>query len=77
MHTSTHTVLYDPDGLIEAGLPLDREPYECLGRVFRILPGSRAPARASAALSSVANAPQWLPPPPCIRTHQTPLPDPA
>jgi endonuclease III len=30
MHTSTHTVLYDPDGLIEAGLPLDREPYECL-----------------------------------------------
>ncbi|WP_189554796.1 DUF6415 family natural product biosynthesis protein [Streptomyces lavendofoliae] len=30
MHTSRHTVLYDPDGLIEAGLPLDREPYECL-----------------------------------------------
>ncbi|MEV5516274.1 DUF6415 family natural product biosynthesis protein [Streptomyces flaveolus] len=30
MHTSTHTVLYDPDGLIETGLPLDREPYECL-----------------------------------------------
>ncbi|MFJ8028399.1 DUF6415 family natural product biosynthesis protein [Streptomyces sp. NPDC096311] len=30
MHTSTHTVLYDPDGLIEAELPLDREPYECL-----------------------------------------------
>ncbi|MDV9187636.1 restriction endonuclease [Streptomyces sp. SR27] len=29
MHTSSHTVLYDPDGLI-AGLPLDREPYECL-----------------------------------------------
>ncbi|WP_329111833.1 DUF6415 family natural product biosynthesis protein [Streptomyces sp. NBC_01353] len=28
MHTSSHTVLYDPDGLIEAGLPLDREPYE-------------------------------------------------
>jgi hypothetical protein len=23
-------VLYDPDGLIEAGRPLDREPYECL-----------------------------------------------
>ncbi|MEU7039046.1 DUF6415 family natural product biosynthesis protein [Streptomyces sp. NPDC046237] len=22
--------MYDPDGLIEAGLPLDREPYECL-----------------------------------------------
>ncbi|MGP3635343.1 DUF6415 family natural product biosynthesis protein [Streptomyces sp. 24-1644] len=30
MHTSSHTVLYDPEGLIEAGLPLDREPYECL-----------------------------------------------
>lgn len=30
MHTSTHTVLYDPEGLIEAELPLDREPYECL-----------------------------------------------
>ncbi|MEU9984834.1 DUF6415 family natural product biosynthesis protein [Streptomyces sp. NPDC050856] len=33
MHTSTHTVLYDPDGLIEAGLPLDREPYESLVKV--------------------------------------------
>ncbi|MEU2119529.1 DUF6415 family natural product biosynthesis protein [Streptomyces sp. NPDC016459] len=30
MYTSSHTVLYDPDGLIEAELPLDREPYECL-----------------------------------------------
>ncbi|MCZ9349780.1 DUF6415 family natural product biosynthesis protein [Streptomyces mutabilis] len=30
MHTSAHTVLYDPDGPIEAGLPLDREPYESL-----------------------------------------------
>ncbi|GHB75670.1 hypothetical protein GCM10010377_77620 [Streptomyces viridiviolaceus] len=30
MHTSTHTVLHDPDGLIEAGVPLDREPYESL-----------------------------------------------
>jgi hypothetical protein len=30
MHTSTHTVLYDPDGLIEAELPLDHEPYKCL-----------------------------------------------
>ncbi|WP_327173796.1 hypothetical protein [Streptomyces sp. NBC_01335] len=27
---STHTVLYDPDGLLEAGLPLDREPCESL-----------------------------------------------
>lgn len=33
MHTSSHTVLYDPDGLIEAGFPLDREPYECLVKV--------------------------------------------
>ncbi|MFB7374190.1 DUF6415 family natural product biosynthesis protein [Streptomyces sp. NPDC056222] len=30
MHTSSHTVPYDPDGLIEAELPLDREPYESL-----------------------------------------------
>ncbi|GHB30939.1 DUF6415 family natural product biosynthesis protein [Streptomyces chryseus] len=30
MHTSSHTVLYDPDGLIEAELPLDREPHESL-----------------------------------------------
>ncbi|WP_369175682.1 DUF6415 family natural product biosynthesis protein [Streptomyces mutabilis] len=30
MHTSSHTVLHDPDGLIEAGLPLDREPHESL-----------------------------------------------
>ncbi|MGW4549938.1 DUF6415 family natural product biosynthesis protein [Streptomyces violaceorubidus] len=30
MHTSSHTVLHDPDGLIEAGLPLDRAPYESL-----------------------------------------------
>ncbi|MFE4801754.1 restriction endonuclease [Streptomyces sp. NPDC056708] len=30
MHTSTHTVLYDPDGLIEVELPLAREPYESL-----------------------------------------------
>lgn len=30
LHTSAHTVLYDPGGLIEAVLPLDREPYECL-----------------------------------------------
>lgn len=30
VHTSSHTVLHDPDGLIEAELPLDREPYESL-----------------------------------------------
>lgn len=30
MHISSHTVLYNPDGLIEADLPLDREPYEYL-----------------------------------------------
>ncbi|MFF8717350.1 DUF6415 family natural product biosynthesis protein [Streptomyces sp. NPDC015184] len=27
---NTHTVLYDPDALIEANLPLDREPYKSL-----------------------------------------------
>ncbi|WP_255310684.1 hypothetical protein [Streptomyces viridosporus] len=37
MHTSTHTVLYDPDGLIEAELPLDRELYENLvKRAFNV-----------------------------------------
>ncbi|MFJ8856195.1 restriction endonuclease [Streptomyces sp. NPDC102437] len=28
--SGTHTVLYDPQGLIEAELPLDRAPYEAL-----------------------------------------------
>ncbi|MCY0954655.1 restriction endonuclease [Streptomyces sp. H27-S2] len=30
MHTSSHTALYDPDGLIQAELPLAREPHESL-----------------------------------------------
>lgn len=30
MHTSAHTILWDPDGLVEAELPLARVPYECL-----------------------------------------------
>lgn len=30
MTSSRLTVLHDPQGLIEAELPLDREPYECL-----------------------------------------------
>ena len=50
---------------------------DLLGRLFRIMPGSRRLARTLAALSSVANAPRCLAPPPCERTHQTPLPDPA
>lgn len=28
--SGAHTVLYDPHGLAEAGLPLDRAPYEAL-----------------------------------------------
>jgi hypothetical protein len=28
--SDTHVVLYDPDGLIEAELPLDRAPHEAL-----------------------------------------------
>ncbi|MFJ9412481.1 DUF6415 family natural product biosynthesis protein [Streptomyces sp. NPDC101393] len=28
--SSTHTVLHDPEGRIEATLPLDRGPHECL-----------------------------------------------
>ncbi|MEV8345534.1 alpha/beta fold hydrolase [Streptomyces niveus] len=47
------------------------------GSVVRILPGSRSLARTLAALSSVADAPRGLFPPPCDRTHQTPLPYPA
>lgn len=30
MRTSAHTILWDPDGLIEAELPTDRLPYEYL-----------------------------------------------
>ncbi|MFI5987132.1 DUF6415 family natural product biosynthesis protein [Streptomyces sp. NPDC051555] len=30
--TSSHTVLYDPEGVVEADLPLDREPHELLVR---------------------------------------------
>ncbi|MFJ8848864.1 DUF664 domain-containing protein [Streptomyces sp. NPDC102437] len=48
-----------------------------LGSFVWIMPGSRGLARTLAALSSVAMAPPCLPPPPCDRTHQTPLPDPA
>ncbi|MFI6692797.1 class I SAM-dependent methyltransferase [Streptomyces sp. NPDC050433] len=66
-------------------LPRPAPPYERIGDLVRrypggvlpILPGSRSLARTLAALSSVANAPRCLPPPPCDRTHQTPLPDPA
>ncbi|MEV6251308.1 DUF6415 family natural product biosynthesis protein [Streptomyces sp. NPDC051742] len=43
MHTSTHTVLYDPHGLIEAGLPLDREPYECLVKAVLAWTGEHTP----------------------------------
>lgn len=48
-----------------------------LGPVLWIMPGSRGLARTLAALSSIADAPRRLNPPPCDRTHQTPLPDPA
>ena len=44
-----------------------------LGAVVWIIPASRALARASAALSSVVDAPRRRPPPPCSCTHQTPL----
>ncbi|MEU9796690.1 DUF6415 family natural product biosynthesis protein [Streptomyces sparsogenes] len=42
MHTSTHTVPYDPEGLIEAELPLDREPYECLVKAVLAWTGPEA-----------------------------------
>ncbi|WUX04079.1 hypothetical protein OG568_52875 (plasmid) [Streptomyces sp. NBC_01450] len=44
-----------------------------LGPVRRIMPQTRGLARPSAALSSLADAPRRLPPPPCSCTHQTPL----
>ncbi|MFF2524332.1 diacylglycerol kinase family protein [Streptomyces liangshanensis] len=44
-----------------------------LGRVVRISVASRCPARTPAALSSVGDARRRLPPPPCRRTHRTPL----
>ncbi|MGW7649905.1 DUF3040 domain-containing protein [Streptomyces bobili] len=44
-----------------------------LGPHVWIMPASRGLARPSAALSSVADAPRRLPPPPCSCTHQTPL----
>ncbi|WP_158708933.1 hypothetical protein [Streptomyces sp. NRRL S-920] len=43
MHTSSHTVLHDPDGLIEAGLPLDREPYESLVKAVLAWTDQKAP----------------------------------
>jgi hypothetical protein len=42
MHIATHTVLYDPEGLIEAGLPLDRDPYECLVKAVLAWTGPEA-----------------------------------
>ncbi|MEV8103156.1 restriction endonuclease [Streptomyces sp. NPDC088135] len=30
--SSQHTVLHDPDGIVESGLPLDRGPHECLAK---------------------------------------------
>ncbi|MFF9497972.1 DUF6415 family natural product biosynthesis protein, partial [Streptomyces flaveolus] len=42
MHTSSHTVLYDPEGLIEAELPLDRESYDCLVKAVLAWTGPEA-----------------------------------
>jgi hypothetical protein len=44
-----------------------------LGPVVWIRSQTRVLARASAALSSVADAPRRLPPPPCSYTRQAPL----
>ncbi|MFE4056544.1 hypothetical protein ACFXP3_09655 [Streptomyces sp. NPDC059096] len=51
MHTSSYTVLYDPDGVIGAELPLDREPYECL--VKAVLASTRYRRAAGWALADV------------------------
>ncbi|MBK3521016.1 MULTISPECIES: DUF6415 family natural product biosynthesis protein [Streptomyces] len=42
MHTSSHRVLYVPEGLIGAELPLDREPYECLVKAVLAWTGTEA-----------------------------------
>ncbi|MEU7560345.1 DUF6415 family natural product biosynthesis protein [Streptomyces eurythermus] len=42
MHTRSHTVLHDPEGLIGAELPLDREPYECLVKAVLAWTGTEA-----------------------------------
>ncbi|NSL43467.1 restriction endonuclease [Streptomyces sp. 8P21H-1] len=52
MHTSTHTVLHDPGGLIEAGLPLDRAPYESL--VTAVLAWSGEDALTTCDLEQIA-----------------------
>ncbi|MFD9279457.1 DUF1932 domain-containing protein [Streptomyces mirabilis] len=44
-----------------------------LGPVRRTMPQTRGLARTSAALSSLADAPRRLPPPPCSCTRQAPL----
>lgn len=53
--------------------PIDLFDLSRPGPLRRTTPESRGPARTSAALSSVANAPRRRPPSPCNCTHQTPL----
>ncbi|MEU9606445.1 hypothetical protein [Streptomyces sp. NPDC048057] len=64
---------YETPRLVER---LNEDWYD-LGRVLRILLGSRALVPRLAAFSSVTDAPRRLPPPPCDPRHQTPLPHPA
>ncbi|MER6563465.1 hypothetical protein ABT300_38225, partial [Streptomyces sp. NPDC001027] len=61
----------DIDGLVE--LLTDPQVRAHLGPVVWITPQTPGAARASAALSSVADAPHRRPPPPCSCTHHTPL----
>lgn len=44
MHTSQHAVLHDPEGLIEADLPLDHAPYECLANAVLVWTGPDTPS---------------------------------
>ncbi|MFI9771835.1 DUF6415 family natural product biosynthesis protein [Streptomyces sp. NPDC052415] len=44
MPTTTHKDPYDPKPLIEAELPLDREPYECLVKAVLAWTGTEAVA---------------------------------
>ncbi len=61
---------HPPDLARTPAVPGARGP---LGPVVRIMPASRGVARASAALSSLADAPRRLPSPPCSCTHHAAL----
>ncbi|CAL9671376.1 hypothetical protein SUDANB105_07531 [Streptomyces sp. enrichment culture] len=68
---------WPPDCRPACASPAAPPRWQGLGDVSPIMPGSRRLAPRLAALSSLADAPYRLPPPPCDARHLTPLPDPA